>query len=202
MVLEHWTNPNVVCVTTGTGYHRGEGYRRASRNGRVSDPSPETPQVTSRTLFHRCMTAGGVWFPGGRGGGGGGAARRARGAGAFRIVSNCAFRIVSNCFELFRMFRIVSNIFELFRIVRIVLNCFELFRIVFFHAVGHVLQPRRQPSLGNIRSLLFGDTDANDPAFAAMRAMGQTGAASAEKGRESYNVNKSESYMIWRSNSK
>jgi hypothetical protein len=34
---------------------------------------------------------------------------------------------------------------------------------------------RRQQSLGHVRSLLFGDTDPNDPAFSAMRAMGQTG---------------------------
>lgn len=37
-------------------------------------------------------------------------------------------------------------------------------------------EQRRQQSLGHVRSLLFGDTDPNDPAFAAMRAMGQTGA--------------------------
>jgi len=35
---------------------------------------------------------------------------------------------------------------------------------------------RRHQSLGHVRSLLFGDTDPNDPAFAAMRAMGQRGA--------------------------
>jgi hypothetical protein len=35
--------PNVVRVAPGTVYHRVGGNRRASRNGRVSDPPPETP---------------------------------------------------------------------------------------------------------------------------------------------------------------
>jgi hypothetical protein len=47
-------NPNGVRVAPGTGYHRVEGNRRASRNGRVSDLPPETPNVTTiRNLFHR-----------------------------------------------------------------------------------------------------------------------------------------------------
>jgi hypothetical protein len=40
-------NPNVVCVALGTRYSRVEGNRRASRNGRVSDPHPEE-SLTSR----------------------------------------------------------------------------------------------------------------------------------------------------------
>jgi hypothetical protein len=44
-------NPNVVRVVHGTRYHRVEGNRRASRNGPVSDPPPETPQVTIRNFF-------------------------------------------------------------------------------------------------------------------------------------------------------
>jgi hypothetical protein len=35
-------NPNVVRVAPGTGYHRVQGNRRASRNGPVSDLPPET----------------------------------------------------------------------------------------------------------------------------------------------------------------
>ena len=46
-------NPNVVRVARGTGYHRVEGKRRASRNGRVSDPPPEIPEVSIRQLSHR-----------------------------------------------------------------------------------------------------------------------------------------------------
>ena len=38
-------NPNVVRTAPGTRYHRVEGNRRASRNGRVSDLPPETPHV-------------------------------------------------------------------------------------------------------------------------------------------------------------
>jgi hypothetical protein len=41
-------NPNVVRVAPSTWYHRVEGNRRASRNGRVSDPRPEIPTVTIR----------------------------------------------------------------------------------------------------------------------------------------------------------
>jgi hypothetical protein len=44
-------NPNVR-VAPGTGYHRVEGNRRASRNGRVSDLPPETRLVfTIRTFI-------------------------------------------------------------------------------------------------------------------------------------------------------
>ena len=35
-------NPNAVRVAPGTGYHRVEGNRRASRSGLVSDLPPET----------------------------------------------------------------------------------------------------------------------------------------------------------------
>jgi hypothetical protein len=38
-------------VALGTGYHRVEGNRRASRNGPVSDPPPEIPKVTIRNSF-------------------------------------------------------------------------------------------------------------------------------------------------------
>jgi hypothetical protein len=44
-------NFRVVRVALGVGYHRVEGKRRASRNGLVSDPPPETPTVAIRTLF-------------------------------------------------------------------------------------------------------------------------------------------------------
>jgi hypothetical protein len=45
-------NPNAVRVALGTGYHRVEGNRRASRKRpRVSDPPPETPRVTIRNFF-------------------------------------------------------------------------------------------------------------------------------------------------------
>ena len=45
--------PNVrgVGVQVGTGYHRVEGGRRASRNGRVSDLPPEIPNVTILATF-------------------------------------------------------------------------------------------------------------------------------------------------------
>jgi hypothetical protein len=43
-------NPNVVRVAPGTGYHRVEGNRWASRNGRVSDPPPETLTGTIRNF--------------------------------------------------------------------------------------------------------------------------------------------------------
>jgi hypothetical protein len=49
-------NPNVVRVAPGSRYHRVEGNRRASRNGPVSDPPPEIPNVTIRA-FHRCREA-------------------------------------------------------------------------------------------------------------------------------------------------
>ena len=39
-------------VHASTGYHRCEGNRRASRNGRVSDLPPEIPSDSQ--LFHRC----------------------------------------------------------------------------------------------------------------------------------------------------
>jgi hypothetical protein len=48
---EQIPNPNVVRVAPGTGYNRVEGNRRASRNGRVSDPPPEIPTVTIRNVF-------------------------------------------------------------------------------------------------------------------------------------------------------
>jgi hypothetical protein len=48
-----------VRVALGTGYHRVEGNRRASRNGLVSDLPPEIPTVTIRNLFRRCMHADG-----------------------------------------------------------------------------------------------------------------------------------------------
>jgi hypothetical protein len=40
-----------VRVALGTGYNPGEGNRRASRNGRVSDLPPESPTVTIRNCF-------------------------------------------------------------------------------------------------------------------------------------------------------
>jgi hypothetical protein len=40
-------NPNVARVAPGTGCHRVEGNRRASRNGRVSHLPPETHTVTT-----------------------------------------------------------------------------------------------------------------------------------------------------------
>ena len=43
-------NPNVVRVAPGTGYHRAEGNRRASRNGPVSDLPPEIPNVPIRSF--------------------------------------------------------------------------------------------------------------------------------------------------------
>ena len=39
-----------VRVASDTGYNRVEGNRRASRNGPVSDPPPETPDVTIRNF--------------------------------------------------------------------------------------------------------------------------------------------------------
>jgi hypothetical protein len=48
---EHIPTPNGVRVASGTGYHRLEGNRRASRNGRVSDLPPDTPKVTIRNFF-------------------------------------------------------------------------------------------------------------------------------------------------------
>jgi hypothetical protein len=51
------TNACVVRVAPGAGYHRVEGNRRASRNGRVSDlRPPETPNRTIRNFLHRCRT--------------------------------------------------------------------------------------------------------------------------------------------------
>jgi hypothetical protein len=44
-------NPSVVRVAYGTGYHRGEGNRRASGNGPVSEPPPENPNVTDSLSF-------------------------------------------------------------------------------------------------------------------------------------------------------
>ena len=38
-------NPNVVRVAPGKGYHRAEGNRPVSRNGRVSDPPAEIPYI-------------------------------------------------------------------------------------------------------------------------------------------------------------
>jgi hypothetical protein len=49
----HIPNPNVVRVAFGTGYHRVEGNRRASRNGPVSDLPPEIPK-SRFALLHRC----------------------------------------------------------------------------------------------------------------------------------------------------
>ena len=46
-------NPNVVRVALGTGYHRVEGNRRASRNGPVSDLPPEIP--TNVTIRNFCI---------------------------------------------------------------------------------------------------------------------------------------------------
>jgi hypothetical protein len=46
-------NPNVVRVSLGTGYHRVEGNRRASRNGRVKSglpPKSEIPTVRFATF--------------------------------------------------------------------------------------------------------------------------------------------------------
>jgi hypothetical protein len=40
-------NPDVVRVALGTGYHRVEGNRRASRDGRVSDLPPETSRFAT-----------------------------------------------------------------------------------------------------------------------------------------------------------
>jgi hypothetical protein len=45
-------NPNVVRVASGTGYHRVEGNRRASRNGAVSD-LPRDPSKPRFVFFHR-----------------------------------------------------------------------------------------------------------------------------------------------------
>jgi hypothetical protein len=48
---EQIPNSRVVRVALGTCYHRVEGNRRASRNGRVSDlPPPEIPNVTIRNF--------------------------------------------------------------------------------------------------------------------------------------------------------
>jgi hypothetical protein len=47
----HNPNPNAVRVTPGTGYHRVEGNRRASRNGPVSALPPEIPTVTIRDFI-------------------------------------------------------------------------------------------------------------------------------------------------------
>jgi hypothetical protein len=46
----HIPNARGVRRALGTGYNRGEGIRRASRNGRVSS-SPEIPNVTIRNFF-------------------------------------------------------------------------------------------------------------------------------------------------------
>jgi hypothetical protein len=51
-------NFRVVRVALCTGYSRVEGNRRASRNGRVSDLRPETPNFTIRNCFiavSRCL---------------------------------------------------------------------------------------------------------------------------------------------------
>jgi hypothetical protein len=48
---EQSPNPNIVHLASGTGYHRVEGNRRASRNGPVSDLPPEIPKVTIRNSF-------------------------------------------------------------------------------------------------------------------------------------------------------
>jgi hypothetical protein len=61
-------NPNVVRVALGTGYHRVEGNRRASRNGRVSDLPPETPIHYDSQLVHRWMRERGGHVPSARGG--------------------------------------------------------------------------------------------------------------------------------------
>jgi hypothetical protein len=47
-------NPNAVRVVPGSVL---EGNRRASRNGRVSDLPPETPNVTIRDFFITCSTS-------------------------------------------------------------------------------------------------------------------------------------------------
>jgi hypothetical protein len=54
--LNEGRTPHVrgVRVALGTGYNLVEGNRRASRNGRVSDLSPETPNVTIRNLCIAC----------------------------------------------------------------------------------------------------------------------------------------------------
>jgi hypothetical protein len=49
--MDEIPNPDVVRFALGSGYHRVEGNRRASRNGRVSDLPPETPDVTIRDAF-------------------------------------------------------------------------------------------------------------------------------------------------------
>ena len=49
-------NFRIVRVQASTRYNRGDGNRRASRNGLVSDLPPETPTVTIRNLFRRRNT--------------------------------------------------------------------------------------------------------------------------------------------------
>jgi hypothetical protein len=53
MALELLQNPNFrgVRLHVSTGYNRVEGNRRASRNGRVSDLPPETPNVAIRDFL-------------------------------------------------------------------------------------------------------------------------------------------------------
>jgi hypothetical protein len=50
-------NPNVVRVAFGTGYHRVEGNRRASRNRRVSRSPTRNPHRHDSQLLHRCAGA-------------------------------------------------------------------------------------------------------------------------------------------------
>jgi hypothetical protein len=46
------TGPISMDNSIGTGYNHGEGNRRTSRNGRVSDfPAPEIPNITVRSFF-------------------------------------------------------------------------------------------------------------------------------------------------------
>jgi hypothetical protein len=52
-------NPNGVRVAPGTGYHLVQGNRRASRNGGVSDPAPETPSAKRFATFCILCTGGG-----------------------------------------------------------------------------------------------------------------------------------------------
>jgi hypothetical protein len=51
-MMDRSQNPDVVRVAPGTGFHRAEGHRRASRNGPVSDLPPEIP--TRKSRLHDC----------------------------------------------------------------------------------------------------------------------------------------------------
>jgi hypothetical protein len=56
-------NPNGIPLAPGTGYHRVEENRRASRNGRVSDLPPEIPYVTIRNCKITVGGGGGAHPP-------------------------------------------------------------------------------------------------------------------------------------------